>query len=375
MKFIDLDQQYQIMKPQIDERMRAVFAHGQYIMGPEVYELEERLAKYVGVKHCVTLSNGTVALQLALMALEVGPGDEVITTAFSFFATAESILLLGATPVFVDIDPLTYNLRPDLIEAAITPRTKVILPVSLYGQCPDLESINTIAQRHGIAVLEDGAQSFGATIQGRHSCGLTAIASTSFFPSKPLGCYGDGGACFTNDDELAERMRLFRNHGQTKRYHHVTIGSNMRFDTLQAAFLLAKLPFFESELVQRQVIAGWYRKHLQGLIEAPTIAPGQVSAYAQYSIQVDDREAVQSALQARGIPTAVHYQLALYQQPAIQPYLSQKFHCPETERVCGRILSLPFHPYLEEKTVKQICDELLSVTAKEPLGHLVLDSH
>lgn len=365
MKFIDLDQQYQMIKASVDARMQAVFAHGQYIMGPEVFELEQRLAEFVGVKHCVTVSSGTVALQLALMALEIGPGDEIITTPFSFFATAETIILLGAVPIFVDIDPKTYNINPALIEAAITPRTKAIMPVSLYGQCAEFTAVNEIAKRHRLSVIEDGAQSFGGSYHGQMSCGLSTIGCTSFFPSKPLGCYGDGGACFTNDDKLAQSMRLIRNHGQEKRYYHTVIGVNARFDTLQAAILLAKLDVFSQELEKRQVVADWYRKSINGQFDVPYIAPGNVSAYAQYSIQVEGRDAVQAALQAKGIPTAIHYPQPLYQQPAIRPYLQQKnIHCPETEAVASRVISLPFHPYLTQASVATICRELLNLTGE-----------
>lgn len=362
MKFIDLDQQYRKIKPNVEARMQAVFAHGQYVMGPEIDEIEQRLAKYIGVKHCITVSSGTTALQLALMSLELKPGDEVITTPFSFFATAETLILLGLVPVFVDIDPKTYNIDPALIEAAITSRTKAIMPVSLYGQCADFASINAVAKRHQLAVIEDAAQSFGASYQGQMSCGLSLIGCTSFFPSKPLGCYGDGGACFTNDDRLAHAMRLIRNHGQERRYYHTMIGVNARFDTLQAAVLMAKMDIFADELKMRQTVAGWYNKYLNGQIDAPYIAPGNVSAYAQYSIQVEQREFIQAELQAKGIPTAVHYPQCMYQQPAIQPYLQHTVHCPHAEAAANRVISLPFHPYLKEKSVAMICEELLALT-------------
>jgi UDP-2-acetamido-2-deoxy-ribo-hexuluronate aminotransferase len=302
------------------------------------------------------------------MALEIGPGDEVITTPFSFFATAETMILLGAVPIFVDIDPKTYNINPALIEAAITPRTKAILPVSLYGQCADFTAINAIAERHGLPVIEDGAQSFGGSYQGRMSCGLSTIGCTSFFPSKPLGCYGDGGACFTNDDKLAQTMSMIRNHGQEKRYYHTMIGVNARFDTLQAAILLAKLDVFAEELKKRQIVADWYASYLNGQISIPYIAPGNFSAYAQYSIQVEQRDAVQLALQTKGIPTAVHYPQAIYQQPAIRPYLQQEnIYCPETEAAASRVISLPFHPYLTKQSVEMICRQLLNVVGESSL--------
>ena len=246
--FIDLKKQYKRLKPEIDARMQAVLDHGQYIMGPEVKELEQQLAAYVGVKHAIGVSDGTTALQIALMALGVGPGDEVITTPFTFIATAETISLLGATPVFVDIDPATCNLDASLLEAAITPHTKAIVPVSLYGQVADIEAINAVAARHSLPVIEDAAQSFGATRHGKRSCGLTTIGSTSFFPSKPLGCYGDGGALFTHDDDLARKISQIRLHGQSQRYVHSAIGVNGRLDTLQAAVLLVKLAHFDEDV-------------------------------------------------------------------------------------------------------------------------------
>ena len=249
--FIDLKQQYRRLKPAIDERIHAVLNHGQYIMGPEVAELEKRLAEYVGVRHAIGISDGTTALQVAMMALGIGPGDEVITTPFTFIATAETVSLLGATPVFVDIDPDTCNLDANLLEAAITPRTRAIIPVSLYGQCADMEAINAIAARHGLPVIEDGAQSFGATRHGKRSGGLSTIGCTSFFPSKPLGCYGDGGACFTNDDELGRKISQIRLHGQSQRYVHSAVGINGRLDTLQAAVLLVKLEHFDEDVQLR----------------------------------------------------------------------------------------------------------------------------
>ena len=269
--FIDLKQQYRRLKPAIDERMQAVLNHGQYIMGPEVAELEKRLAEYVGVRHAIGISDGTTALQVAMMALGIGPGDEVITTPFTFIATAETISLLGATPVFVDIDPDTCNLDANLLEAAITPRTRAIIPVSLYGQCADMEAINAIAARHGLPVIEDGAQSFGATRHGKRSGSLSTIACTSFFPSKPLGCYGDGGACFTNDDELGRKMSQIRLHGQSKRYVHSAIGVNGRLDTLQAAVLLVKLDHFDEDVKLRAEAGDRYARLLANAAGRPEL--------------------------------------------------------------------------------------------------------
>ncbi|MGB4345981.1 MAG: DegT/DnrJ/EryC1/StrS family aminotransferase, partial [Burkholderiaceae bacterium] len=257
-EFIDLKTQQARIRDKIDAGIQRVLAHGQYILGPEVAELEEKLAAFVGAKYCITCANGTDALQIAQMALGIGPGDEVITPGFTYIATAETVALLGAKPVYVDIDPRTYNLDPQLLEAAITPRTKAIIPVSLYGQCAAMDAINAIAAKHGIPVIEDAAQSFGATYKGKRSCNLTTIACTSFFPSKPLGCYGDGGAIFTNDDELAKVMRQIARHGQDRRYHHIRVGVNSRLDTLQAAILLPKLEIFEEEIQLRQQVAQTY---------------------------------------------------------------------------------------------------------------------
>src|SRR5690349_4191876 len=284
-EFIDLKTQQVRIKEKIDAGIQRVLAHGQYILGPEVAELEEKLADFVGAKHCITCANGTDALQIAQMALGIGSGDEVITPSFTYIATAETVTLLGATPVYVDIDPRTYNLDPTLIEAAITPRTKAIIPVSLYGQCADMDAINAIADKHGIPVIEDAAQSFGARYKDRHSCNLSTIACASFFPSKPLGCYGDGGALFTNDSELAKVMRQIARHGQDRRYHHVRVGVNSRLDTLQAAVLLSKLEIFDDEMAERQRVANRYGKLLvqAGLGNSPFIAPQNVSAYAQYT--------------------------------------------------------------------------------------------
>ncbi|EKD77332.1 MAG: hypothetical protein ACD_42C00375G0002, partial [uncultured bacterium] len=307
MQFIDLQTQYQRHKTQIDAAIARVLDHGQYLFGPEVALLENQLAEYVGVQHCIAMSSGTTALHVALMALNIGPGDEVITTPFSFFATAEVIYLVGAKPVYVDIDPNTYLLNPNLLEAVITDSTKAIMPVSLYGQCAEMDAINQIAKRYNIPVIEDAAQSLGASYKGKKSGALSDIACTSFFPSKPLGGYGDSGACFTNDDELAHRMRLIMNHGQESRYNHVAIGMNGRMDTLQAAVLLEKFAIFEKEIEMRQTVANWYRAALPDFLKPPVIASHNKSVYAQYTVQVDQRENIQRQLSAAGIPTAVHY--------------------------------------------------------------------
>lgn len=353
MDFVDLKSQQNRIREQIETGIKRVLEHGQYILGPEVAELEEKLAAYVGAKYCITCANGTDALQIAQMALGVGPGDEVITPGFTYIATAETVALLGAKPVYVDIDPKTYNLDANLLEAAITPRTKAIIPVSLYGQCADYDAINEIAARHGIAVIEDAAQSFGATYKGRYSCNLTTIACTSFFPSKPLGCYGDGGAVFTNDEELAKVIRQIARHGQDRRYHHVRVGVNSRLDTLQAAILLPKLEIFPDELLKREKIAQIYTETFQrgGAVVTPTVETWNTSAWAQYTIQVDNRASVQDALKAEGIPTAVHYPIPLNQQPAVE---DTNAVLPTGDLSAQRVLSLPMHPYLSTDKINKI---------------------
>ncbi len=356
MKFIDLQTQYKKYKKDINAAIQRVLDHGQYIHGPEIQEFEAQLANYVGVKYCIGNASGTVALQIALMALDIQPGDEIITTPFSFFATAEVILLLGAKPVYVDIDPRTYNISPTAIEAAITPRTKVIMPVSLYGQPADFDAINEIAMQYHIPVVEDAAQSLGATYKGRHSGSLSVIACTSFFPSKPLGCYGDGGACFTNDQELAQKMRRLIDHGQGKRYDHIMIGINGRLDTIQAAILLQKLKYFQEEIVLRQKVAKEYSRYLSNDIILPYIEPYNMSAYAQYTIEVDHRDTVRALLKESGIPTAVHYPKGLHQQPAI--HMDQYVFCPVTENASNRVLSLPFYPNLSKKMLQCIANEV-----------------
>lgn len=344
-EFIDLKTQQARIKDQIDAAIQRVLAHGQYILGPEVAELEEKLAAYTGAKHCITVANGTDALQIAQMALGIGPGDEVITPGFTYIATAETVALLGAKPVYVDIDPRTYNLDPALLEAAITPRTKAIVPVSLYGQCADFDAINAIAARHGIPVIEDAAQSFGATYKGRKSCNLSTIACASFFPSKPLGCYGDGGAIFTNDDELAKVMRQIARHGQDRRYHHVRVGVNSRLDSLQAAILLAKLEIFDDEIASRQRVAADYGRSLgeAGITTTPYIEPHNQSAWAQYTVRVPDREVLQARMKQAGVPTVVHYPIPLNKQPAV---VDERANLPIGDAVAQEVLSLPMHPYL-----------------------------
>lgn len=357
MEFIDLKSQYQRLKPQIDAAIQRVLDHGQYILGPEVAELEEKLVAYTGAKYCISVANGTDALQIALMALGVGPGDEVITPGFTYIATAETVALLGAKPVYVDIDARTYNLAPGLIEASITPRTKAIIPVSLYGQCADFDAINTIAARHGIPVIEDAAQSFGASYKGRKSCNLSTIACASFFPSKPLGCYGDGGAIFTSDDELAKVIRQIARHGQDRRYHHVRVGVNSRLDTLQAAILLPKLAVFDEEMAQRQEVSARYALLLSGigLRALPVVEPYNVSAWAQYTVRVPVRDQVQKALAEAGIPTAVHYPIPLNKQPAVaDPSVS----LPVGDLVAQEVLSLPMSTALTAGDQQNVAEAL-----------------
>jgi UDP-2-acetamido-2-deoxy-ribo-hexuluronate aminotransferase len=349
MEFVDLKAQYAALKDRIAQRIQAVLDHGQYIMGPEVKELEDRLAAYSGATHCITVASGTEAILISLMALGLKPGDEVITTPFTFAATAEMIVLLGAKPVFVDIEHDTCNIDASLIERAVTPRTRAIMPVSLYGQVADMDEINAIAARHGdIPVIEDAAQSFGATYKGRKSCNLSTLACTSFFPSKPLGCYGDGGAIFTNDDALAQACREIRVHGQSARYTHTRVGVGGRMDTLQCAIVLAKLERFEWELARRKQLGARYHALLPSVgIERLAVRADRDCTWAQYTVFVDDRPNVQQALQAEGIPTAVHYPKPLHHQSAYAPFCGSDA-CPASGQAARRVLSLPMSADLGE---------------------------
>lgn len=353
MQFVDLAAQQARIKDKIDANIQKVLAHGKYILGPEVAELEEKLAEFCGAKHCITVANGTDALQIAQMALGVGYGDEVIVPGFSYIATAETPALLGARPVYVDIDPRTYNLDPTKLEAAITPRTKAIIPVSLYGQCADFDAINAIAEKHNLPVIEDGAQSFGASYKGKKSCNLSTIGCTSFFPSKPLGCYGDGGAIITNDDELATVLRQIARHGQDRRYHHIRVGVNSRLDTLQAAILLPKLEILAEEIELRNQVAERYTKLLNeaGINTTPFVSEHNVSAWAQYTVQVEDRDGVQERLKAAGVPTAVHYPIPLNKQPAVADASAE---LPVGDAVAEVVLSFPMHPYITEQHWMQV---------------------
>lgn len=356
-EFIDLKAQQARLKDKIESGIQNVLTHGQYILGPEVSELEEKLAAYVGAKYCISCANGTDALQIVQMAFGIGPGDEVITPGFTYIATAETVAVLGAKPVYVDVNPKTYNLDIEKLEAAITPRTKAIIPVSLYGQCADFDAINAIAAKYNLPVIEDAAQSFGATYKGRKSCNLSTVACTSFFPSKPLGCYGDGGAIFTNDDELAKVIRQIARHGQDRRYHHVRVGMNSRLDTLQAAILLPKLEILNDEMQARQRVAETYTKLFNeaGVLTTPFIETHNQSAWAQYTIQVENRADVQEKLKAHGIPTAVHYPIPLNKQPAVADANAVLL---VGDAIAERVMSLPMHPYLTIEAQEKIVTTL-----------------
>lgn len=361
MEFIDLKQQYLLHKQEIDQAIAHVLDHGHFIMGPEIKQLEHILAEYVGVTHCITAASGTDTLMMALMALGVGPGDEVITTPFTWISPAEVIALVGATPVFVDIDPLTYNIDIDQLEAAITPRTRAIIPVSLFGQMPDFKRLNALAAKHGLAVIEDAAQSFGATQDGKRSCSATLIASTSFYPAKPLGCYGDGGALFTNDEALAATMRAIRVHGGETRHHHTCLGFNGRFDTLQAAILLVKMKYFPTEVKIRQELGERYSKLLSDCCKVPVTLPGNTHVYAQYTIRVPDRDMLAKALHTRGIPTAIHYPKCLHEQPVFASLGYKWGDFPEAEKASREVISLPMHPYLTGADQERIAEAVRDI--------------
>lgn len=354
----------------IEKNIKKVLKHGQYIMGPEIKELELKLKKFVGTKHCINVSSGTDALLISLMAIGVTRGDEVITTPFSFIATAEVIALLGAKPVYVDIDPKTYNLDPSKLEAKVSSKTKAIIAVSLYGQPAEFEQINKIANKYSLPVIEDAAQSFGSTQNGIKSCNLSSIGVTSFFPSKPLGCYGDGGACFTDNDALAEKLRRISLHGQEKRYFHTDIGLNGRLDTIQAAVLLAKLEFFNSEVNRRQELGEFYTKKLNniGIKYTPYIDSKNTSVFAQYTILINQREKFQEELKSFGIPTAVHYPTILPLQPALNLDLNlekEKISFKNAYFSSQKVVSLPFHPWLKKSEIIYIVDNIEKLINKD----------
>jgi len=360
MDFIDLKSRHKLIKEKIDSRIQTVMEHGQFILGPEVVEVERKLAGYVGVRHCISVSSGTDSLLIALMALGIGPGDEVITVPYTWISSAEVIALVGATPVFVDVREDTLNIDETQIEAAINERTKAIMPVSIYGQTPEMEVINEIANRYGLPVIEDAAQSFGATYNGKKSCNLSTIGSTSFFPSKPLGCYGDAGALFTQDDELAEKFRWIRVHGQERKHRHPILGLNGRMDTLQAAILLAVFDVFPEEVTKRQSIGARYSSSLSGLktLQAPRVAQSNTSVYAQYTILSEERDSLQSTLKKHGIPSVSYYSVPLHLQ-LVFSHLGHKIgDFPVSEGISEKCLSLPMSPYLSDTDQDRVIETL-----------------
>ena len=365
MQFIDLKRQYKILKEDIDTRIQDVLNHGKYIMGPEVSELEQKLAEFVGVKHCVSCSSGTDALLMPLMAWDIGPGDAIFTTPFTFIATAEVITLLGATPVFVDIDPDTYNIDPNLLDKAIQAVIekgelipKAIIPVDLFGLPADYDAIMAIAKKYDLRVLEDGAQGFGGSIHGQKACSFGDAASTSFFPAKPLGCYGDGGAVFTNNDEMYEKLQSIRVHGKgTDKYDNIRIGLNARMDTIQATITISKLSIFPQEIIDRNNVAQMYNHALHGKVITPSTPSGYISAWAQYSVLANDsqhREEIQHQLKENGIPSAIYYPKPLHLQTAYAFLEYKEGDFPICEGISHRIFSLPMHPYLTEEEIGQI---------------------
>jgi UDP-2-acetamido-2-deoxy-ribo-hexuluronate aminotransferase len=353
--FANLQLQYQKYKVDIDANIQAVLSKSNYIMGEEVHNLERALEKFTGVKHAITCSSGTDALLLAMMALDIQPGDEIITTPFTFIATAETIALMKARPVFVDIESDTFNIDANLIEAAITSKTKAIMPVSLFGQPADMDAIQAIADKHNLKVLIDGAQSFGSTYNGETDSNLGNISTTSFFPAKPLGCYGDGGAIFTNNDEYAKTIKMMRVHGQGKRYHHKYIGIGGRLDTIQAAILLAKLPYYTQELADRQQVAQRYTDALSDNLQTPVIKLNRSSAWAQYSVRVDNRNAFQAKLKDNGIPTAIHYPIPLHLQECFQYLNYKQGDFPISEKTSNEVMSIPINAFITDKEIKYIC--------------------
>ena len=363
--FANLQYQYQLYKEEIDQAIHTVLDKSNYIMGNEVSDLEENLQNFTGAKYAISCSSGTDALLLAMMALNIKPGDEIITTPFTFIATAETIAFLGAVPVFVDIDEKTYNIDSGKIEAAITEKTKAIMPVSLYGQPADMDAIKKIAKQHNLKVIIDGAQSFGGTFNGVYDSNLGDISTTSFFPAKPLGCFGDGGAIFTNNDELAQKMKMIRVHGQNKRYHHKYIGMGGRMDTLQCAIVDVKLKHYAKDLALRQEVAAKYTEALKSKdLVLPFIDPRTTSAFAQYSIRVKDRDNVQAKLKEQGIPTAVHYPMPLHLQECFAYLGYKEGDFPICEQVSIEIMSLPMNPYLTDEEIAYITNNTINCVTK-----------
>ncbi|MBD3393972.1 MAG: aminotransferase class I/II-fold pyridoxal phosphate-dependent enzyme [Chitinivibrionales bacterium] len=367
MQFIDLKTQQNTIRHSVRARIDAVLEHGKFILGPEVAELEDKLAAYVGVKHCISCSDGTTALLMALMAKGVGPGDAVFTSTFTFIATAEVIALLGATPVFIDIDDTTFNISPAKLHEAVKKaanegkaKPKGIIPVDLFGLAADYDAVNAIAKEHGLFVLEDAAQGFGGTYNGKKSGSLAEIAATSFFPAKPLGCYGDGGAVFTNDDDVAQVLRSIRVHGKgADKYDNVRIGLNGRLDTLQAAILLAKLEVFDKELEAKQRVAKRYSQALGSAVTLPTVPDGYSSAWAQYSVRSPKRDAICAALKEKGVPTTIYYPKPLHLQSAFAGLGYKEGDFSVAEEVCRTVFSLPMHAYLSEQDQRLICDVIV----------------
>lgn len=356
MVFCDLKKQYNLYKKEIDRAIAEVIETTQFIKGPILNDFENNLASFTGVKHAIGCASGTDALILPLMAWGIGPGDEVIVPDFTFIATAEMVSFVGATPVFVDVDPITYNMDPEAFRSAISEKTKAVIPVSIFGQMPDLDKIVEIAHENGIKVIEDGAQSFGAENKGRKSCSIADCSTTSFFPAKPLGCYGDGGAIFTNDDELAAQMRIILNHGQVKRYHHSVIGFNGRLDTIQAAILNVKLKHFNDEIKLRNMVANEYCKRLEGVVRLPEVHADNLSVWAQFTIIIDDRESLKDYLASKNIPTAIHYPIPLSNQVAFKHLKS--LDNDVTKDISARVLSLPMHSLLEIDEIEEVCNSI-----------------
>lgn len=360
MEFIDLKSQQLLIREKINKQISNVLNHGRYVMGPEVAELEEKLASYVGTKHCIGASSGTDTLLIAMMALGIGPGDEVITVPYTWISTAEMIALLGAKPVFIDVDEKTFNMDASLLEDAISDKTKAIMPVGIYGQTADMTAINKIAARHGnLPVIEDAAQSFGATHYGKKSCGLSTIGSTSFFPSKPLGCYGDGGALFTDNDKLAAKMREIRLHGQSKKHHHPVLGINGRLDTIQAAILLEKIKIFDDEINKRQAVARDYAAEIkQNDVTLPEVGEGNTSVFAQYTILSPNRDMLSELLKKTQVPSVSYYAVPLHLQPVFQYLNYSKGDFPVAEGIANQCLSLPMNPYLTAQEIDQVCSAI-----------------
>jgi len=352
--FANLQHQYQLYKEDIDASIQAVLNKSNYIMGEEVEQLEAELSSFAGTKYAITCSNGTDALLLAMMAMDVQPDDEIITTPFTFIATAESIALMKAKPVFVDIDKQTFNIDPSKIEAAITSKTKAIMPVSLYGQPADMDEINAIAKKHNLKVIIDGAQCFGSSYKGQPSSNCADIYTTSFFPAKPLGCYGDGGAVFTNNDDYAEKIKMIRVHGQNKRYHHKYIGMGGRLDTIQAAVLLAKLPHYAKEIEGRNRVANAYTAQLKEVLTTPQVKSDRISVWAQYTVRVSNREQLQQILKEQGIPTAVHYPIPLHLQECFQYLGGKEGNFPISEKMAKEVMSFPMNPFITNDQIEYI---------------------